>query len=95
MASGKVVSGVFFAADELLRVEELAVSSSPHLVDDGGLQVDENSPRDMLPGASFAEKRVKGVISASHCFVTGHLSIRLQKPIPFTTSNKIIKSSIG
>lgn len=88
MASGKVVSGVFFVADELLRVEELAVSSGPHLVDDGGLQVDENSPRDMLPGAGFAEKRVEGVISASHCFVTGHLSIRLQKPIPLVPQIK-------
>ena len=79
MASGKVVGSVFFAADELLRVEELAVSPGPHLVDDSGLQVKENSPRDMLSGSGFAEKCVEGVVSTTDCFVTGHLSIRLKK----------------
>lgn len=37
VAAGKVIGGIFFAADELLRVEELAVAASADLIDDGGL----------------------------------------------------------
>ena len=79
MASSKVVSSVFFAADELFRVEKLAVCSSPDLIDDSGLQIQEHGTRDVLSGSSLAEKSVEGIISAANCFVTGHLSIRLKK----------------
>ena len=56
MAPGVVVGGVLLAGDELLGVEELAVHSSPHLVDDGGLQVHEDGARDVLPGTSLDNK---------------------------------------
>ena len=48
VAPGVVVSGVLLASDQLLRVEELAVGPGPHLVDDGGLKVNKDSPGDVL-----------------------------------------------
>lgn len=39
MSTRKVVSCVFLATDELLWVEELAVCSSPHLINDRGLKI--------------------------------------------------------
>ena len=100
MASGKVVGGVFFAADELLRVEELPVSPGPHLVDDGGLQIKENRPGNMFSGAGFAEKGVEGVVPAADRFVTGHLPIRLRKTTKprnefAVRTSKLPKSSLG
>lgn len=78
MTSGEVISGVFFAADELFRVEELAVGTGTDLVDDGGFQVDKHCSRDVFPGAGFAEEGVEGVVAASDGFVTGHLSVGLK-----------------
>lgn len=80
MASGEVIGGVFFAADELLRVEQLTVGSGPHLIDDGGFQIQEHGAGDVLSGSGFTEESVEGVVSASDGFVTRHLTIRLQIP---------------
>jgi hypothetical protein len=78
VASCKVVCCVFFAADELFRVEQLAVSPGPDL-DDGRFKVQEHSAWDVFSGPSLTEKRVEGVVSATNCFVAWHLSIRLKK----------------
>lgn len=79
VASCKVVCCVFFAADELFGVEQLAVSPGPDLIDDGRFQIQEDGAWDVLSGPSLTEKRVEGVVSATNCFVAWHLSIRLQK----------------
>lgn len=79
MATSEVVSSVFLAADELLGVEELAVGSGPHLVDDGGLQIHEHGTRNVLSGAGLAEERVEGVVSSTDRLVARHLTIRLPK----------------
>lgn len=79
VATSKVVDCIFFATNELLRVEELSVSSSAHFINNSGLQIYKHSSWNMLPSASLAEKGVEGIISASHCLVTWHLPIRLQK----------------
>ena len=93
MATGEVVGSVFFAADELLRVEELAVGSGPHLVDDGGFKIHEDGAWHVLSGAGFAEERVEGVVSSTHGLVTWHLSIRLKKTnTKITDSEKIPKT---
>lgn len=78
MASGKVVGGVFLAADELLWVEKLAVCSGPHFIDDSGFQIDENGARNVLPRTSFTEKGVEGIVSSAYGLVTRHLAIRLE-----------------
>jgi len=77
MASGKVVGGVFLAADELLRVEQLAVGSGSDLVDDSGFQIYEHSARDVLSGAGFTEEGVEGIVTTTDGLVAGHLAIRL------------------
>jgi hypothetical protein len=79
VASCKVVCCVFFAADELFGVEQLAVSTGPDLIDDGRFQIQEHGAWDVLSGTGLTEKRVEGVVSATNCFVAWHLSIRLQK----------------
>ena len=57
MASGIVVCGVLLASDELLGVEELPVDASPHLVNDGGFQVYEDSAGYVFTRASFLGDR--------------------------------------
>lgn len=79
VASGEVICSVLFAADELLRVEQLAVHTSPHLIDDGGFKVHEHGAWHVLSGSGFTEEGVEGIISDSHSFFTGHLSIGLPK----------------
>lgn len=79
MATGKVVGSIFLATDELFRVEELAVYSSPHFIDDSRLKINKNSAGDVLPCTSFTEKGVEGIVSSANSLVTRHLAIRLHE----------------
>merc|ERR1719471_447038 len=72
-----VVSGILLASDELLRMEELSVGSSPHFIDNGGFQIQEDGSRDVLASSSLTEEGVEGVISTSDGLVRRHLTIRL------------------
>jgi hypothetical protein len=72
-----VVSSIFFASDELFRVEKLSVSSGTDLIDYGWFQVDENGSWDVFASTSFTEEGVEGVITTSDGLVTWHLAIRL------------------
>ena len=77
------------SCNELLRMEELSVGSSPHFVNNSWLQVKEHSPRNMFPGSSLAEERIEGVITTSYSLVRRHLAIRLDtmlQTIKFPTS---------
>ncbi len=71
-----VVGSILLSSDELLWVEELAVSASPHLINDSGLQVNENSSWDVLSGSSLGKEGGEGVV-ATHELVRGHLTVRL------------------
>jgi hypothetical protein len=62
VATGVVVGGILLAGDQLLGVEQLAVRASADLVDDGRLQVDEHSTRDVLARTSLREERVERVV---------------------------------
>lgn len=79
MATGEIVGSIFFAADELLRVEELTVGSGSHFIDDSWFEIDKHSTRNVFAGSGFAEESVEGVITTSHGVVTWHLPIRLTK----------------
>jgi hypothetical protein len=79
VATGKVVSSILLAADELLRVEELAVSASAHLVDHSGLKINEDCTGHVLPCTSLAEEGAEGVIVVSRGLVSRHLAIRLHR----------------
>ena len=65
VASGIVVCGIFLAVDELLRMEELAVGSTPGLIYHSGLQVYKDSSGHVLAGASLREEGGEGIISKS------------------------------
>ena len=69
VATGKVVGSIFLAADELFWVEELAVSTSPHFINDSGLKINKDSTRDVLPSTSFTEKGVEGIITSTNSLV--------------------------
>jgi hypothetical protein len=79
VSTGEVVGSIFLAANKLFRVEKLAVSSGPDFINDSGLKIYKDSTRDVLPGTSFTEKGVKGIIPSTNSLVTWHLTIRLQK----------------
>jgi len=77
MASGVVVSSVFLARDQLLGVEQLTVSPGTDFVDHGGLEVDEDSPGDVLARPGLAEESVERVVTTADGFVRRHLAVRL------------------
>ena len=77
MTSGVVVSGILLASDQLLRVEELSVGSSSDLIDDGGLEIQKDSPGDVFSSSSLTEEGVEGVVSTSDGLVRRHLTVWL------------------
>ena len=77
------------SSDELFRVKELSVGSSPHFINNSRLQVQEHSSRNVFSGSGLAEEGVEGVITASDSLVRGHLTIRLDtvlQTVQFPTS---------
>ena len=77
------------SGDELFRVEELSVGSSPHFINNSRLQVQEHSSRNVFSGSSLAEESVEGVITTSDGLVRRHLTIRLDtmlETVEFPTS---------
>ena len=77
VSSGVVVGSILLAGDKLLRVEELSISSGSDLINNGGLKIQEDGPRDVLSSSSLTEEGVEGIIATSNGFVRGHLTIGL------------------
>ena len=75
VSSGVVVGGVLLSVDQLLRVVQLTVCSASGLVDDGGLQIDEDCSWDVLASASLREEGLEGVIAEG--LVGGHVAVGL------------------
>ena len=71
---GIVIGSIFFACDELLRMEELAVGASENLINDCGFHVYKYCPRHML-ARNYLTQGFEGVFSPN--IVTWHLAIRL------------------
>ena len=69
MTSGEVVGGIFLTGDELLWMEELSVGSGTDLIDDGWLEIEEDSSWDMLSSTSLGEEGVEGIITTTNRFV--------------------------
>merc|ERR1719438_171539 len=76
VSTSVIVSSIFLSSDQLFRVKELAVSSSSDLINDSGFQINKDSSGDMLSGSSLSKEGSEGVI-ATHQFIRGHLTIRL------------------
>ena len=65
MTSGEVVSGVLLSGDELLGVEQLPVGTGPDLVDDGGLEIEEDGAGNVLASSSLTEEGVERIITST------------------------------
>jgi len=57
-----IVGSIFFAADELLGMEELLVSAGADLVDDRGLQISHNCTRNIFASTSFLEEGLERAV---------------------------------
>ena len=77
VATGEVVGGVFLAGDQLLRVEELAVGAGADLIDDGGLEIEEDGTGNVLASTSLREEGVESIVTTANGLVGWHLAIRL------------------
>jgi hypothetical protein len=77
VTTGEVVGGILLTGDELLGVEELSVGSSADLIDDGGLEIEEDGTGDVLASTSLREEGVESIVTTTDGLVRGHLAIRL------------------
>ena len=74
---GVVVGGVLLASDQLLGVEELPVGAHPDLIHHSGLQVHQDGPGDVLPGAGLGEESVEAVVRLSDTGISRHHPVRV------------------
>ena len=58
-------------------MEELSVGSGSDLIDNGWLEIEEDSSWDVLTGTSLGEEGVESVITTTDGFVGWHLTVRL------------------
>ena len=77
MSTSIVVSGILLSCDQLLRVEQLSVGSGTDLINNGGLEIEEDGTGDVLASSGLREEGVERVITTSDGLVRGHLAIRL------------------
>ena len=77
VTTGVVVGSILLAGDELLRVVELAVSTSADFITNSRFEINKDSTRDVLAGTSLREEGVEGVITTADGLVGGHLAIGL------------------
>jgi len=77
VTTGEVVGGILLTRDELLGVEELSVGSGTDLIDDGGLEIEEDSAGDVLASTSLGEEGVESIIATTDGLIGGHLTVRL------------------
>ena len=77
VTSGEVVGGIFLTGDELLWMEELSVGSGSDLIDNGWLEIEEDSSWDVLSSTSLGEEGVEGIITTTDGFIGWHLTIWL------------------
>ena len=62
MRTRTVVSSIFLSSDHRLRVEQLAIRASLHIVDDTWLEIHVEGSWDVLPTASFREESGKATV---------------------------------
>ena len=77
LPSCMISCSILFSRDELLRMEELSVSSKPHLIHNSWLEIGKYSPENMFSSSCFREEGVERIISSSNYLVRWHSFIRL------------------
>jgi len=94
VTTGVVVGRVLLATDELVRVEELRVSAVAHFVDNGGLEVNHDSARNILAAAGLAEESLEALVVSS----VGHGAIGFNtvlKAIEFPAGVSCLDASLA
>ena len=77
VTTGEVVGGILLAGDELLGVEQLSVGTGTNLIDDGWLEIEEDSAGNVLASTSIGEEGVKSVVTTTDSLIGWHLTVRL------------------
>ena len=77
VTSGEVVGGIFLSGDELLGMEELSVGSGSNLIDNGGLEIEEDTSGDVLASTSLGEEGVESVVTTTDGLIGRHLTVWL------------------
>ena len=77
VTSGEVVGGILLSGDELLWVEELSVGSGSDLINNGWLEIEEDSSWDVLASTGLREEGVESIITTSNGLVRWHLTVWL------------------
>ena len=77
VTTGEVVGGIFLTGDELLGMEQLSVGTSADLIDDGGLEIEEDGTGNVLASTSLREEGVESIVTTANGLVGRHLAIRL------------------
>ena len=77
MTTGEVVGGIFLTRDELLGMEKLSVGASSDLIDDGWLEIEEDSAGNVLASTSLGEEGVESVVTTTDSLIGRHLTVRL------------------
>jgi len=77
VTTGEVVGGILLAGDELLGVEQLSVGTGTNLIDDGRLEIQEDSAGDVLASTSLREEGVESIIATTDGLIGWHLTVRL------------------
>ena len=77
VTSGEVVGSIFFTGDKLLGVEELSVGTSSNFIDNGRLEIEEDSAGNVLASTSLGEEGVEGIVTTTDGLIGWHLTIWL------------------
>ena len=77
VTSGEVVGGILLTGDELLGMEQLSVGTGSNLIDDGGLEIEEDGSGDVLASTGLGEEGVEGIVTATDRLIGRHLTIGL------------------
>jgi len=77
VSSSIVIGGILLAGDQLLGVEKLSVGTGSDLIDDSGLEINEDGSRNVLSSAGLREKGVERVITTTDGLVGWHLAVGL------------------
>jgi hypothetical protein len=77
VTTSEVVGGILLTRDELLGVEELSVGASADLIDNGGLEIEEDAAGNVLASTSLREEGVESIITTTDGLVGGHLTVGL------------------
>jgi hypothetical protein len=77
VTTSKVVSSIFLSRDQLFWVEQLTVGTSTDFIDDGWLEIEEDTSWDVLASTSLREEGVESVVTTTDGLVGWHLAVRL------------------